>query len=191
MTTTTDTTVTVYDIESNAVLYRIPATEARHDLDMHRDCSATVTEYDTTDRTGAPLHIALTVDAPRRRCTPDQGAVYEFPGTPTPSASPAHHVGPMTDRALTPNTPDHATNTAALPTVWILTDGELYQGGGDIKGVYATKDLATNDFLKAVLKIPSAIEKTWTDDNGAMHAEGRSDFVSLEPHTVTFHTEPT
>jgi hypothetical protein len=87
MTTTTDTTVTVYDIESNTVLYRIPATEARHDLDMHRDCSATVTEYDTTDRAGTPLHIALTVDAPRRRCTPDQGAVYEFPGIPTPGTA--------------------------------------------------------------------------------------------------------
>lgn len=94
----------------------------------------------------------------------------------------------MTDRSLALNTPAQATN---LSTVWILTKGELYQGGGDILGVYASKELAQNDFLKAVLAITSAIGKIRTDDNGAMHAEGGSDFVSLEPHSVTVHTELT
>lgn len=99
-----DQTATVYDIESNTILYRIPGNEADRDLAMHRRNGATVTHYTTTDRTGRPIHVALTVDAPRHGLTPDQGAVYLFtdpahaPTTPhAPSTSEAQQYPDPTD----------------------------------------------------------------------------------------------
>lgn len=78
-----------------------------------------------------------------------------------------------------------AQHTApAGPVVWILTKGELYNGGGHILGVYTTKDAARDDFLTAATTIPFDIDRAWKDDDGAVHVEGGCDFVSLEPHTV-------
>lgn len=87
----------------------------------------------------------------------------------------------MTDIELATTTQQTAP---AGPVVWILTSGELYQGGGHILGVYPTKDDARDDFLTAAAKIPFEIDKAWKDDDGAVHVEGGCDFVSLEPHTV-------
>ncbi|MFG2526162.1 hypothetical protein [Streptomyces sp. NPDC048527] len=95
----------------------------------------------------------------------------------------------MTDRALALNaTATQATTTG--PAVWILTTGELYEGG-TVQGVYATKDLAKDDFLTAVQRIPFAIDKAWVDDDQAVHVEGGCDFVDLVPHTVTVRRELT
>lgn len=102
------TTATVYDIESNTVLYQLPASEARRDLAMHRRHGATVTEYATTDRTGRPIHVALTVDSPRDDLAPDQGAVYLFtqpdstPTLPAPS-NPRQDQPDQPDPSDTPN----------------------------------------------------------------------------------------
>ncbi|MFF1574705.1 hypothetical protein ACFVWR_18350 [Leifsonia sp. NPDC058292] len=96
----------------------------------------------------------------------------------------------MTERALAHNVQD--TPHAALPTVWILTTGELYEGGnGTIKGVYASKDLAKDDFLEAVQHIPFDIDNAWMDDAQAVRVEGGCDFVNLAPHTVRTQRELT
>ncbi|GAA3108413.1 hypothetical protein ACFQ0X_43830 [Streptomyces rectiviolaceus] len=118
MATATEPTTTVYDIESNTVLYRIPATEARRDLDMHRDCGATVHEYGTTDRNDAPLHVVITVALPRRRCAPDQGAVYEFPGSP--ATDPTDPPTPQTPTADPANLPAPPAPTGTFATALAL-----------------------------------------------------------------------
>jgi hypothetical protein len=86
----------------------------------------------------------------------------------------------MTDIQLAAHTQQQATG----PVVWILSAGEDYEGGRVI-GVYATKDLAQDDFLTAAKKIPFGIDKAWKDDDEAVHVHGGCDWVSLEPHTVT------
>ena len=70
------------------------------------------------------------------------------------------------------------------PVVWILTKGEMYNGAGDILGVYWEKDLAKGDFLNAAASIPFEIDKVWQDNDGAVHVEGHCDFVDLIPHPV-------
>ncbi|NUP52333.1 MAG: hypothetical protein HOW97_34180 [Catenulispora sp.] len=76
------------------------------------------------------------------------------------------------------------TTAPAGPVVWILTSGELYQGGGTILGVYATKQAARGPFMTAAASIPFTIDKAWRDDDQGVHVEGGCDFVSLEPHQV-------
>lgn len=93
----------------------------------------------------------------------------------------------MTERALAHAVQDTHT---ALPTVWILTTGELYEGGS-VVGVYATKELAKDDFLTAVQRIPFDIDKAWQDDDQAVHVEGGCDFVKLVQHNVTIRRELT
>lgn len=86
MTATQQPIATVYDIESNTELYQLPAGEAQDDLVLHHRRGATIHEYDTTDRNGVLLHVVITVDAPDPRFNHDQGAVYEFTDTVTPTA---------------------------------------------------------------------------------------------------------
>lgn len=88
-------TATIYDVESNTVLYRLDEIDAQDDLVLHHRRGATIREYDTTDRNGAPLHVVIAVDAAHPDRTPDQGAVYEFADadtatstTPVPEATP-------------------------------------------------------------------------------------------------------
>jgi len=69
------------------------------------------------------------------------------------------------------------------PTVWILSKGEDYEGGHTI-GVYASKDLAKGPFLEAAQSIPFDLDDAWQDDDGAVHAHGGCDWVSLEPHPL-------
>lgn len=73
--------------------------------------------------------------------------------------------------------------TPAGPLVWILSKGEDYEGG-NILGVYATKDAAKGPFLKAARNIPFDLDNAWQDEDGAVHAHGGCDWVSLEPHSV-------
>ena len=98
--------------------------------------------------------------------------------------TPAHQGDTVTDIQLAADT----QHTQAGPTVWILSTGEDYEGGHVI-GVYATKDLAQDDFLTAAKKIPFEIDKAWKDDDEAVHVHGGCDWVSLEPHTVTTRPE--
>ncbi|MEU1497289.1 hypothetical protein [Streptomyces sp. NPDC005732] len=83
---TQELTATVYDIESNTVLYRLNEIDAQDDLVLHHRRGATIHEYDTTDRNGAPLHVVITVDASHPDRVADQGAVYEFTNVASPAA---------------------------------------------------------------------------------------------------------
>jgi hypothetical protein len=71
----------------------------------------------------------------------------------------------------------------AGPVVWILSKGEDYEGG-NVLGVYATKDAAKGPFVEAARRIPFDLDDAWQDDDGAVHAHGGCDWVSLEPHAV-------
>lgn len=77
----------------------------------------------------------------------------------------------------------HQQQDLAGPVVWILSSGEMYEGG-TVLGVYASKDVAKGPFVNAAARIPFDIDKAWQDDNGAVHAEGGCDWVSLEPHPL-------
>lgn len=109
---TTQDIATVYDIESDTVLYQLPADDARRDLAMHQRRGATITEYATTDRAGRPVHAVLTVDAPRADYSPDQGAVYLFTSsdsTPNIPAAPA----PASANPQTPATTGQEQSTTS------------------------------------------------------------------------------
>lgn len=70
------------------------------------------------------------------------------------------------------------------PTVWILAQGEDYEGG-TVLGVYATKEAAKGPFVEAARRIPFDLDNAWQDDDtGAVHAHGGCDWVSLEPHPL-------
>jgi hypothetical protein len=84
----------------------------------------------------------------------------------------------------------HKQQAFAGPVVWILSSGEMHEGG-TILGVYATKDTAKGPFVAAAASIPFDIDKAWQDDDGAVHVEGGCDWVSLEPHSVIAHTQLT
>lgn len=90
------------------------------------------------------------------------------------------------DPALAIATPPQTA--AAGPVVWILSTGEDHEGGTVI-GVYASKDLAQDDFLTAAQKIPFGIDEAWKDDDEAVRVHGGCDWVSLEPHPVKTQRE--
>ena len=73
-------------------------------------------------------------------------------------------------------------------TVWILARDEMHEGG-DVIGVYATRDAAKGDFLVAVQRLPFEVHGAWRDeDTGAIRLEAGCDWVSLEPHDVQQQT---
>lgn len=82
------------------------------------------------------------------------------------------------------------TEAQAGPVVWTLTSGEDHEGG-TVLGVYATKEAAKGAFLQAVQGIPFDLDGAWQDDDGAVHAHGGCDWVSLEPHPLITQTELT
>src|SRR5690349_18170643 len=70
------------------------------------------------------------------------------------------------------------------PTVWVLSAGEDHEGG-NVLGVYASKDVAKGPFVEAARRIPFDLDKAWQDDDTeAVHAHGGCDWVSLEPHPL-------
>lgn len=73
--------------------------------------------------------------------------------------------------------------TAAGPVVWVLSRGEDHEGG-DVLGVFASKDAAKGPFAEAARSIPFDLDQAWQDQDGAVHAHGGCDWVSLEPHQL-------
>ncbi|MFF9310000.1 hypothetical protein ACF1BS_03725 [Streptomyces sp. NPDC014748] len=69
------------------------------------------------------------------------------------------------------------------PVVWILSQGEDHEGG-TVLGVYASKEAAKGPFAEAARNIPFDLDAAWQDDDGAVHAHGGCDWVSLKPHQV-------
>ena len=69
------------------------------------------------------------------------------------------------------------------PIVWVLSTGEDHEGG-DVLGVYATKEIAKGPFAEAARNIPFDLDGAWLDEDGAVHAHGGCDWVSLVPHQL-------
>lgn len=73
--------------------------------------------------------------------------------------------------------------------VWVLSSGEDHEGG-EVLGVYATKQAAKGPFAQAARSIPFDLDAAWQDEEtGAVHAHGGCDWVSLEPHQVITRTQ--
>ncbi len=94
-------TVTVYGINSDTPVRHLSTIEAQDAAVMNFRHGATIHEYDTTDRNGAPLHVVIAATA-------DQGTVYEFPETPAtvPTASSPQAAAP--ERQITSPAPTGA-----------------------------------------------------------------------------------
>lgn len=83
---------------------------------------------------------------------------------------------------------ERRTNAPTGPVVWVLSTGEDYEGG-IVLGVYATKDAAKGPFTEAARDIPFKLDSAWQDGDGAVHAHGGCDWVSLVPHALVTRTQ--
>lgn len=73
---------------------------------------------------------------------------------------------------------------SAAAIVWVLSTGEDHEGG-EVLGVYASKEAAKGPFVEAAQRIPFDLDQAWQDEeSGAVHAHGGCDWVSLEPHPL-------
>lgn len=80
----------------------------------------------------------------------------------------------------------HIPQDPTQPVVWILSTGEMHEGG-TIVGVYLDRDLARGQFVTEAQKISDrfSIDDIRQDDDGSIHVEGGCDWLSLEPYSVT------
>ncbi|WP_432077814.1 hypothetical protein [Streptomyces sp. YPW6] len=83
------------------------------------------------------------------------------------------------------NLPDIKQPSTATPTVWILSEGEMHEGG-TIVGVYLDRDLARGALTARAQRLHErfTIDDARQDDDGSIHIEGGCDWISLEPHQV-------
>lgn len=77
-------------------------------------------------------------------------------------------------------------NATAGPVVWILSEGEMHEGG-HILGVYLDRDLARGALVTKAQQLNDrfTIRDARQDDDGSIHVEGGCDWIALEPHPVT------
>lgn len=82
------------------------------------------------------------------------------------------------------NLPD-IKQTATGPVVWILSEGEMHEGG-TIVGVYLDRDLARGALAAKAQELNDrfTISDARQDDDGSIHVEGGCDWIALEPHPV-------
>jgi hypothetical protein len=76
----------------------------------------------------------------------------------------------------------------AGPVVWVLSAGEDHEGG-IVLGVFASKEAAKGPFAEAACDIPFDLDNAWQDGDGAVHAHGGCDWVSLKPHVLVTQTQ--
>lgn len=79
--------------------------------------------------------------------------------------------------------------TPTGPVVWILSKGEMYEGG-HIIGVFLDRHLARGAFTTEALTIQNvfSIDNAEQTDDGTIRVEGGCDWLELEPHhVVTAH----
>jgi hypothetical protein len=71
------------------------------------------------------------------------------------------------------------------PVVWILSEGEMHEGG-KIIDVYLDRDLAQGDFMEQAAQIAGTfgIDEVRPEENGSLRVYGGCDWLALEPHTV-------
>jgi hypothetical protein len=99
-----------------------------------------------------------------------------------------HHVQCPNFQTTTPAT---TQGTPSGLTVWVLATGEDHEGG-EVLGVYASKEAAKGPFVEAARRIPFDLDRAWQDEeSGAVHAHGGCDWVSLEPHPLISATQLT
>lgn len=67
--------------------------------------------------------------------------------------------------------------------VWLLMTGEDHEGG-DVLGVFATRDLAKAAFQEAAERMPFALDDARQEKDGSLHLHGGCDWISLTPHDV-------
>ncbi|MFM9373234.1 hypothetical protein [Streptomyces sp. Da 82-17] len=73
----------------------------------------------------------------------------------------------------------------ANPVVWILSKGEMHEGG-DIVGVYLDRDLARGAFVTEAQELHDrfSIGDAQHDNDGSLRLYGGCDWIALEPHPV-------
>lgn len=76
-----------------------------------------------------------------------------------------------------------AITTAQGPTVWILSKGEMHEGGSVI-AVFLDRDLARGQFTDEANNMAFAIDDARQDEDGSVHLEAGCDWLALEPHPV-------
>lgn len=83
------------------------------------------------------------------------------------------------------NLPDLNQPPVTSPTVWILSEGELHEGG-TIVGVYLDRDLARGALTERAQELNDrfTIRDAHQNDDGSIHVEGGCDWIALEPHPV-------
>ncbi|MFF1916141.1 hypothetical protein ACFVYE_32060 [Streptomyces sp. NPDC058239] len=71
------------------------------------------------------------------------------------------------------------------PTVWILSEGEMHEGG-TIIGVYLDRDLARGALVAKAQELNDrfTIRDARQEGDGSIHVEGGCDWIALEPHPV-------
>ncbi|WP_406122854.1 hypothetical protein OHQ89_12135 [Streptomyces canus] len=79
MTASRKSSATLYDIASNTVWRQMSTAEAKREVQACHGLGDTVQEYDTADRDGNSMRVALQYDATGPHAGSDQGGVYVFP----------------------------------------------------------------------------------------------------------------
>jgi hypothetical protein len=71
--------------------------------------------------------------------------------------------------------------------VWVMSKGEDHEGG-EVLGVYATKDVARPDFEREAAAINShpafRLDSAYVEPDGAVYVHGGCDWLRLDPHEV-------
>lgn len=93
--------VAVHGIETGTPVRWLSTVEAQDATVMHFRRGATIHEYDTTDRNGAPLHVVIATTA-------DQGTIYEFPEAPATVSTASSPQASAPERQIAPPAPTGA-----------------------------------------------------------------------------------
>jgi hypothetical protein len=91
------------------------------------------------------------------------------------------------------NLPDITSPISADgPVVWILSKGEMHEGGS-IVGVYLDRDLARGALTARAQQLQDrfTISDARQESDGSIHLEGGCDWIALEPHPVVTSLELT
>lgn len=74
-------------------------------------------------------------------------------------------------------------SAVADQTVWVLMTGEMHEGG-DIVGIFATRDLARGHVASTADQLPFDLDGARQEADGSIHLTAGCDWLSLTPHTV-------
>ncbi|MFI0031303.1 hypothetical protein ACH4M8_18625 [Streptomyces albidoflavus] len=76
-----------------------------------------------------------------------------------------------------------AARPPASPQVWLLMQGEDHEGG-DVLGVFVTRDAARGEFIAAARRLHFEIDGAEEREGGSLHLHAGCDWLSLTPHAV-------